>query len=326
MNSSISWPCAALSRASLASRTTLKVGGSVEWLLEPASPQELTEAWSVAREEGYLPRILGGGANLIVPDGEHPWVVITTERMNRVFRPGMDPGPQGDGEAELFERELPPAPDPGDGASDTRLIAWAGAGMPGLVRTARELSWTGLEGLVGVPGHIGGGVAMNAGGRWGELWDVVERVRVLTPDGEVEDRLRSQCQPGYRQGNLGGAVVLGVVLRLERGNKAEIQEQMRQYLAEKSAAQPVTERSCGCIFKNPDPELSEGRSAGQLIEACGGKGLRRGDAVVSEKHANFIVNRGGARAEDVLGLIEDVRRQVLERSGVRLASEAQVWR
>jgi len=314
MPKALTWPCAALADAELAPRTTLRVGGYAEWLLEPANPDELVEAWRAARERGYPTRILGGGANLLIPDGRIPGVVLTTDRMGRLFRPNREEGADWKGSSEA-----PVDPERAE------LVAWAGMPMPGLVRAARDLGWTGLEGLVGVPGHVGGGVAMNAGGRWGELWDVIERVRVLTPEGEVEERLRADCQPAYRDGNLGGALVLGAALQLAHGNPVAIREEMRQYLTEKSAAQPVTERSCGCIFKNPDPELSDGRSAGKLIDDCGGKGLTRGDAVVSRKHGNFIVNAGEASAADVATLIEDVRDLVQERAGVRLEIEVQRW-
>jgi UDP-N-acetylmuramate dehydrogenase len=321
MMAALTWPCAALRDADLSARTTIRVGGSAEWLLEPAHPDELVAAWNAARERGFLPRILGGGANLLVPDGRLPGVVITTERMSRVFRPQRDdPTREGDEFAPLLPALVPQERD-----EDTRLIVWAGCSMPGLVRITRDLGWSGLEGLAGVPGHLGGGVAMNAGGRWGEMWDVVERVRVLTPEGELRELERAQCAPRYRDGNLAGALVLGAVLRLRVDERAVVRERVAGFLREKSAAQPVTERSCGCIFKNPDPARSDGRGAGQLIEAAGGKGLARGDAVVSEKHGNFIVNRGHARAADVLALIEDVRARVAERFGLRLETEVKVW-
>ncbi len=321
MASQAPWPCAAISEAELGPRTTIKVGGSVEWLLEPAHPDEFVTAWRACLERDLAPLVLGGGANLLIADGRRSGVVITTERMSRVFRPNRNEGrdwtANGDPSAPVSQRS--------DDDSAPELVAWAGASMPGLVRAARELGWSGLEGLVGVPGHVGGGVAMNAGGRWGEMWDVVQSVRVLTPEGELEDRPRDACSPSYRNGNLGGAVVLGAVLRLEPANRLEIKERMRQYLSEKSAAQPVTERSSGCIFKNPDPEQSDGRSAGKLIDDCGGKGLSVGDAVVSPKHGNFIVNTGRARATDVLELIERVRRLVEDESGVALQTEVRMW-
>lgn len=166
----------------------MRVGGHAQWLLEPARPEELVAAYVRACERGLPVRVLGGGANLIIEDGLHPGVVIATDRMARVFRPTRIE----EGSAFLEGRDESHS-GRAAGEGEPLLVAWAGAGMPGLVRTARDLSWTGLEGLIGVPGQLGGGVAMNAGGRWGELWDVVERVRLLLPDGEVVERERGEC-------------------------------------------------------------------------------------------------------------------------------------
>lgn len=322
MTTALSWPCAALREAELSTRTTIRVGGRAEWLLEPAHPDEFVAAWNAARERGFEPRVLGGGANLLVPDGLLPGVVITTERMGRVFRPHREDGArEGDEFAPLL-----PALVRAERDQDARLVVWAGCSLPGLVRITRELGWSGFEGLAGVPGHLGGGVAMNAGGRWGATWDVLESVRVLAPDGTVQQRERAQCAPRYRDGNLGGALVLGAVLRFRVDERAAVQARVASFLREKSAAQPVTEHSSGCVFKNPDKDLSAGRTAGQLIEAAGGKGLARGDALVSEKHGNFIVNRGRARAADVLALIEELRARVADRFGLALENEVKVWR
>jgi UDP-N-acetylmuramate dehydrogenase len=303
----------------------MRVGGRVEWLLEPADPGELRAAYLAARERGFVPRILGGGANLIVGDGTLPGVVITTERMRRLFRPldvaggdALDPRiAERAGEAALVA--------PVDRERDPRLVAWAGATLPSLVQAAQRLGWSGLEGLVGVPGQIGGGVAMNAGGRWGELWDVIALVRVLDESGELRDLRRDQCAPRYRNGGLGPSIVVGAVLELSVSTESAVREATREHLLEKQRIQPVTEWSAGCIFKNPPRDAAGGRSAGRLIEEAGCKGLERGGAVVSPRHANFIVNRGTATAADVLGLIEEVRRRVADRTGLQLETEVQVW-
>lgn len=321
MTSSQSWPCAALPSAELAPRTTLKVGGRAEWLLEPTTPDELRMAWCAAREWGCVPRVLGGGANLIVGDGELPGVVIATERMRRTFRP-LPPGVDGD--PDEYEDAVPRT-SVLERCDDPRLVVWAGATMPGLVRTAGELGWSGLEGLVGVPGSVGGGVTMNAGGGPGCMWDVVEAVRVLTGEGELRDLERDECRPSYRDGGLGGAVVTGAVLRLSVDNREAVRARTREHLLRKKRVQPVTEASSGCVFKNPDPAAADGCSAGLLVERCGLKGRARGGAVVSELHGNFIVNRGGATGADVLGLLEEVRAEVAERTGVLLEVEARVW-
>jgi len=322
------WPCVALPHAPLADRTTLRVGGQVEWLLEPKTPDELRQAWIAARDfasQGPGPerpvRVLGGGANLVVGDGELPGVVISTEQLRRVFRPtggSAEALAQGVDETDIRMAQAAPADDP-------RLVAWCGAPMPGLLRRARDLGLSGLEGIVGVPGHVGGGVAMNAGGRWGEMWDVIETVRVLDADGAPRDLARDECAPSYRDANLDGRLVVAVVMRFEPQPKLVITERMAEYLREKRRVQPVTEWSAGCVFKNPNPEVSDGRSAGLLVDEYGGKQLSRGDAIVSPIHGNFIVNRGKATAVDVLTLMDDMRALVAEKSGIWLEFEVQRW-
>jgi UDP-N-acetylmuramate dehydrogenase len=321
MTSLKSWPCAALADADLSARTTIGVGGRARWLLEPATPEELSKAIVAAREEGHEPRILGGGANLIVADGRIDAVVIATDRMQRLFRPGAGVP------SEESLRDLPPddrvAPDAR--REDARFVAWAGVSMPRLVSSTQKLGWSGIEGLVGVPGNLGGGVAMNAGGRWGEMWDAVERVLVVDAHGDLVELAREDCAPKYRNGNLGASIVASAVLRLRPDDPARVTERCRDYLGQKKRAQPVTEKSAGCIWKNPDSAKSGGLSAGQLVEACGGKGLARGDAVVSPLHGNFVLNRGRATAADVLLLVEEVHDLVLERSGIDLEREVKVW-
>ena len=326
MTSLKSWPCAALADADLSARTTIGVGGRAEWLLEPASPEELRRAIEAAREEGFRPRILGGGANLIVGDGRLLGVVIATDRLQRLFRPGKDvPSEES---LRGLEPDLRVAPDPRTGAGeavDARLVAWAGVSMPRVVSATQKLGWTGLEGLVGIPGNVGGGVAMNAGGRWGEMWDAVERVLLVDEHGAFVELSREGCAPAYRNGNLGTSVVASAVLRFRPDDPARVTERCRDYLGQKKRAQPVTEKSAGCIWKNPDPGKSGGLSAGQLVERCGGKGRARGDAVVSPLHGNFVLNRGRATASDVLQLIREVHDLVLESSGVDLEREVKVW-
>ncbi len=321
MTSLKSWPCAALSNADLSGRTTIGVGGSAEWLLEPATPEELLRAVVAAREEGFEPRVLGGGANLIVGDGVLPGVVIATDRMQRAFRlAARVPSEEGFRAGEIDER-MSQAPR----EEDTRLVAWAGVSMPRIVSMTQRLGWSGVEGLIGVPGTLGGGIAMNAGGRWGEQWDVVERVLLVDERGEFVELSRAECRPSYRSGNLGRAIVASAVLRFKPDEVAAVVERCRDYLSQKKRAQPVTERSAGCIWKNPDPEKSGGLLAGKLVEKCGGKGLSRGDAMVSPLHGNFIVNRGRATAAEVLGLIEDVHDVVAQKTGIDLEREVKVW-
>lgn len=314
----------------------MKVGGAAEWLLEPATPDEFRRAVCAAREEGFVLRvdgertpgdserpirILGGGANLIVDDGLLAGVVISTDRIKRLFRPEPASAVSAADSTEMSPRTAP-APR----AVGLRFVAWCGVSMPKLVNAAAELGWTGVEGLAGVPGNLGGGIAMNAGGKWGEMWDVVERVLVIDAQGEMREIAREECTPRYRNGGLGKNIVAAAVLRFRLDEVADVKERGRSFLLEKNRAQPVTAASAGCVFKNPDSEKSGGRSAGQLIEQCGLKGKSSGGAIVSPLHGNFIVNRGGASATDVLALIAEVRAIVAQKTGLELELEAKVWR
>ena len=299
----------------------MRVGGRVEWLLEPATPDELVVAVAAARERGYAPRVLGGGANLIVADELLPGVVIATDRIKRVFRPNA-----AEQDDALSPQRAQDTVAPADPAADPRLIAWCGATLPSLLQSATSLGLAGLECLAGVPGCLGGGVAMNAGGRYGELWDVIESVRVLERDGVLRDVRREEHSPRYRDGALGDALVVGAVLRLRHEGAEIVRERAREYLIEKRRVQPVTEWSAGCVFKNPDPALSDGCSAGKLIDRLGLKGRSRGDAMVSPLHGNFILNRGRATAADVLGLMEELRDEVAQRTGIALENEWRIWR
>jgi len=301
----------------------MHAGGAAEWLLEPATPEELRAAIAAAREEGCVPRILGGGANLIIADGLLPGVVITTDRMKRLFRPAA----QIEGGAILRVEDLPThhiAPDSRE--EGLTLVAWSGITLLALLRAATKLGWSGLEGLAGVPGQVGGGIAMNAGGRYGEMWDVVERLLVVDEEGRFVELPRAECNPSYRNANLGGYVVASALLKFKLSTAAAVAEACREYLSQKNKVQPVTEWSAGCVWKNPDKEQSGGKSAGLLVEHCGAKGRVRGDVVVSEKHGNFVVNRGKATASDVLGLIEEVEEIVAQKSGIKLEREVKVWR
>jgi UDP-N-acetylmuramate dehydrogenase len=299
----------------------MRVGGAAEWLLEPATPEELRQAVVAAREDGIEPRILGGGANLIVDDGVLPGVVITTDRIKRLFRP--EPArPASARDTDEMETRVAPAPR----EQGLAFVAWCGTSMPKLVNAAGELGWSGVECLAGVPGNVGGGIAMNAGGKWGEMWDVVERVLVVTEDGAFEELERAQCTPRYRNGGLGKKVVVSALLRFRLDEVAAVKERSRTYLLDKNRVQPVTAWSAGCVFKNPDKEKSGGRSAGMLVEQCGLKGRVVGDAIVSPQHGNFIVNRGKATARDVFELIRIVQDVVAEKTGIALEMEAKVWR
>jgi len=321
-NCSNGWPCAALPSADLRDRTTLKVGGVVEWLVEPKSPEELVAAVKFAREAGLAVRVLGGGANLLIASETLSGCVISTDNLNRTFRPtDLEEGNELSGSDAPLSR-VAPAPV----SDDPRLVLWAGARLQGLVRTAYQLGLRGAELLSGVPGHVGGALAMNAGSRaWG-FWDQVERVWLLDPlSGEVMERAREECSPTYRDGHLDGTIALACVLRFETDNKTLLKNEAAEYLRAKSAAQPVTKKSAGCIWKNPDPEQSNGRGAGKLVDDLGLTGLKVGDAMVSTQHGNFVLNNGAATGAEVLELIEEVERRVQSETGIQLLREVRQW-
>ena len=278
----------------LARWTTLRIGGPAELFLEPQKPEQLAAALDTLHDAGTPYRLLGGGANVLAPDGGVRGAVVHTGAMRRVFRDG--PG----------------------------LRVWPGVTLQGLVRTAAGLGLSGVELLIGVPGQVGGALAMNAGSAaWG-LWDEVQEVVLWRPSLPPGDRIRAytreQIGPAYRDGRLGDGVVLEVLLALQESTPAAVREVQEAHLRRKNATQPVRLASAGCAFKNPP-----GDSAGRLIDAAGLKGAREGGAEVSTVHANFLVNTGSATAAEVRALLQRLEDTVEQRFGVRLKRELVVW-
>lgn len=275
----------------LARWTTLRLGGPAEFFFEPRTPDDLWKLLTRLDEDGVPYRMLGGGANVLAPDGGVPGAVIHTGGMRRIFRDG-----------------------------ELGLRAWAGATNQQLVRSAQEHGMSGVEELIGVPGHVGGSLAMNAGSpTWG-LWDQVEEVTLWLPGGEVVARTPDEVQPSYRNGNLRGAIALEVLLQFAADRPQAVKARQEDYLRRKNETQPVTLASAGCAFRNP-----EGDSAGRLIDAAGLKGAREGGIVVSEKHANFLVHEGGGTAAEARALLTRIAETVQETFDVSLHRELVVW-
>jgi UDP-N-acetylmuramate dehydrogenase len=275
--------------APLKDYTSFHIGGPADVLVEPADVDDVVRLVRQAREQ-KLPVFVVGGTNLLIRDQGIRGVVVSLAKLRGI-------------------REEPGAV----------LYAEGGVGMPTLIGYAIRRSLAGLEWAAGIPGTVAGCVVMNAGTRLGEMKDAVKAVRIVTPAGEVIERSAGDIEFGYRRAALPAGIVVGVWLQLKPGVRSDIEKVVKDYLRYRRDTQPLTLPSAGCVFKNPPND-----SAGRLVESAGLKGARVGDAQVSEKHANFIVNRGNASAKDVLALIQKVRGQVARKTGVKLDLELKV--
>ena len=278
----------------LAPHTWYKIGGPARYFVRPRSVEELQQAARRCTENEIPIYVLGLGANLLVGDNGVD---------GAVFRFGED-----------FWRRVR-----FDDGNHTVEVG-AGADMQKLVlRTCRQ-GLAGIECLAGIPGTIGGGVRMNAGGKFGDLGALVTRVTVMDIEGTVFERYKDDLVFEYRSTNIAARFILGAVLELEPDDPERILKRTKEIWMYKRNTQPLNTKNCGCIFKNP-----RGLSAGALIDQAGLKGMRVGGAEVSTKHANFIVAYPGCKAEDVMKLMKLIREKVYDKNQVHLESEVQVW-
>lgn len=277
--------------APLAPHTTFGIGGRADILLTPSDHSEFARAYATSLASGLPVYVLGGGSNVLVSDEGVRGVVL---RMPKDSKDSIS-------------------------IRGTTVTTPAGVLLATLVHETVHAGLTGLEILAGIPGTLGGAIAMNAGGRYGCIGDKVSSVWIVDRLGRTLPVSGRKIPWGYRTANLSGPVV-SVELELARDLPAAIEGRMAQILDEKHGTQPLGHSSAGCFFKNPP-----GDAAGRLIEHAGLKGRRRGGACVSEQHANFIVNLGGATAADVLALAHEVREQVRERFGTELEHEVRCW-
>ncbi len=282
--------------APMAEYTTIRVGGPADVLIHPADREDLARL--VRFLEGReIPRfLLGNGSNLIVKDGGIRGAVISLGR----------------GFSEIEER------DPIAGGPTFRV--GAGASLRRLVRWTVDRGISGLEALAAIPGTLGGALVMNAGA-WGtEIGDLVVEVETMAPSGEVRALGKKALQFGYRHAEIPeGHILLAAHLRGEQGTPEAVKEAVQRYHRQRQASQPTQESSAGSVFLNPP-----GKSAGQLIDQCGLKGVRVGDAEVSRVHANFIVNAGRATAGQVVELMGMVQERVYAKHRIKLEPEVHV--
>ncbi len=274
---------------SLSPYTTFKVGGPVDLFFEPENIWELARVCTFLEEEGIPKFLLGGGSNLLVRDGGVRGACLSLRKL-RGF--------------EVLGDEL-----------------WveAGLSLKSLLDLCVQYGLSGLEFLSGVPATVGGAVAMNAGAFGFEIKDFLTQVTLLG-QGHFVTKARDALAFSYRGLGLPeGAVVVAARFKLVRRTPQEVREKISFYLKERRRRQPLSFPSAGCVFKNPGQV-----AAGYLIEAAGLKGFSRGGAQISRKHANFIINRGKARADDILFLVDLVKEEVFRQFGLELEEEIKI--
>ena len=274
--------------------TSLRVGGAVDWVLSPGTEEQAAELVHELEKRTIPWRPLGSGSNVLADDGEHHYVIVSLKELKSDL---------------LFH---------GD-----QISVSAGYSLPRLCVDAARHGLSGIEGLNGIPGTVGGALWMNAGAYGQEIGTVVETVRVAR-DGRVIEIPGREILWNYRHTSFReGELVLGATLLLHPDNAENIRSRMEEAKEQRLATQPHGARSAGCFFKNA-PASQVG--TGKMIDDLGMKGTRRGGAIVSEKHANFIVTEGEeAKAADAMALAEEIRKRVKGEHGIDLEYEVELW-
>jgi len=277
----------------LAPHTWYRLGGPADYFIRPRTVDELVEVIRRCGENHLRLHVMGFGSNLLVSDEGVRGAVVKLE-------------------GEQFGRtEF-------DGA---QVTAWAGAELSKLVLDCVEKGLSGIEVLTGIPGSVGGAVRMNAGGQFGDIGSAVESVTLLDSQGALFEKSKPELIFDYRSVNIRAPFVLSATLKLTEADPDQIMRTVKESWIYKKNNQPLNTRNCGCVFKNPP-----GASAGALIDRAGLKGLQVGGAVVSEKHANFIVAGDGCTSRDIMKLISAVKQKVREQFDVDLESEIEIWK
>jgi UDP-N-acetylmuramate dehydrogenase len=277
----------------LARHTSLRIGGPADAIATPADRAELQEVLAICTEHALPSIVLGAGFNVLVREGGIRGVVLHLKKLRRI------------------ERDRP-----------NLISVEAGASHATITRYCVEHALTGLEFGAGIPGTLGGWLAMNAGIGVREMKDAVFDIDILDRTGKHMLQIASdKLDFRYRalEGLEPGSIIVAARLQVEQSERAKVQSEIDRLLAHRQASQPIDISSCGSVFRNPPDHF-----AGQLIEAAGLKGAREGAAEISSVHANFIVNHGGATASDVLRLIERARTKVADETGIRLETEVKL--
>ena len=289
----------------LAAHCTFKIGGPADVFAQPETEEQLCRTIALCRECGVKYYLLGNGSNILFEDAGYHGVVIDTTALKmgigileNVCHPGAAPG-------EVYDA----------------VAAGAGLKLSALCAAALENGLTGLEFAYGIPGTVGGAVYMNAGAYGGEMKDVLVRCTHIDRDGKSGQLAGEDLHLSYRHSAYydNGCIITGLELRLQPGDPAEIKAKMDDLIGRRREKQPIEYPSAGSTFKRPP-----GHFAGALIDQCGLRGTSVGGARVSEKHAGFVINTGGATCADVLALCRQCREKVLAETGVELEMEIRV--
>ena len=289
----------------LSAHCTFRIGGPADVFILPENEAQLCAAIKLAKEANVKYYLLGNGSNILFEDAGYRGAVINVSAMKSAIG--------------ILENICFPGKDPS--LTYDAVVVGADKMLSSLCMTALENSLTGLEFAYGIPGTVGGAVYMNAGAYGGEMKDVLVSVRYLTAEGEIVEIPAEQLDLSYRHSIFeeNGGCILSAQFALQPGNAADIRAKMDELMAKRADKQPLDKPSAGSTFKRP-----KGHFAGTLIDQCGLKGLTVGGAQVSEKHAGFLINRGGATFADMAELIRQVQQRVLEETGVTLEPEVKI--
>jgi UDP-N-acetylmuramate dehydrogenase len=276
----------------LAKRTWYGLGGRADYFIRPKTVEQLKEVVRRCNENNIRIYVMGFGSNLLISDQGLRAAVIKLEA------------------EQLAQIEF----------EGEEVTAWAGAELSKLVLTCVEKGLSGIEALTGIPGSVGGAVKMNAGGNFGDFGAAVESVTLMDGQGNVFEKSKPELVFDYRRTNITAKFILNARLKLNTADSEQIMRTVKEIWIYKKNNQPLNTKNSGCIFKNP-----RGVSAGALIDRAGLKGLQIGGAVVSEKHANFIIAEKGCTSRDVKRLIEAIKQRVKEKFDTELELEIEVW-
>ena len=276
----------------LKGRTTFKIGGPAKFFVEPKDPGDLKLLLTLVKRYNFHSFVIGRGSNLLISDKGINGVVL---RLNTGWF------------NKLFFR-------------DNYLNAGSGVALSRVLLFAKEHGLSGAEFLAGIPGTVGGALAMNAGIAVKSIGDLVRDVTVMDYAGNIKTFNKKNIKFGYRESNLSKYIILSTRIRLIKKNKERIKDRIRKYISYRKLTQDLSKPSAGCIFRNP-----AGDSAGRLIDLCGLKGKRIGGAAVSLKHANFILNLKEASSGDVCKLMGFIRKKVNSKFNINLTPEIRIW-